>query len=160
MKQLLLLRHGDTQDDSPTGADKDRPLTKRGVEQAAYIRRYLEDNDLVPDLIMSSDAKRTRETVQAMDFDDIGTIYETSLYHAPAMRLFDEVFTTDNNTDRLMLVAHNPGIYELARILAGENDQDFYDGYPTCGLSIFEWDVDDWQDIDQNTTQYLGFITG
>jgi phosphohistidine phosphatase SixA len=75
------------------------------------------------------------------------------------MRLFDEVFSTKNHIDRLLLVAHNPGTYELARILAGAKDDDFHAGYPTCGLSIFEWDTDSWQDIDQNTTNYHGFIT-
>lgn len=159
MKQLLLLRHADTQDESPTNTDKDRPLTERGVEQARYIRRYLDGNDLLPDLIISSDALRTKQTVGALDLPDVETRFITSLYHAPSMRLFDEVFSTENEVDRLLLVAHNPGTYELARILAGEKDQDFQAGYPTSGLSIFQWPVNSWQDIDQNTTHYLSFIT-
>ena len=66
MKEILLLRHAKSSwKNSSNGQlnDIDRPLNKRGLEDATYIGIYLKKLDLFPDLILSSPALRTKQTV-------------------------------------------------------------------------------------------------
>ena len=50
-----------------------------------------------------------------------------------------------------MLIGHNPGMHELALMLAGSGDaagrKALADNLPTSGLAIFEFAVDDWGDV-------------
>ena len=65
---LIIARHGNTfgPDDTPTrvGARTDLPLVEKGHEQAKAIGRYLNDNRLIPDVIYTSNLKRTIETAK------------------------------------------------------------------------------------------------
>ena len=51
----------------------------------------------------------------------------------------------------LLLVGHNPGMHELALMLAGSGDdagrKALADNLPTSGLAIFDFAVDDWGDV-------------
>ncbi|HZI98950.1 MAG TPA: histidine phosphatase family protein, partial [Actinomycetales bacterium] len=60
-RRLLLIRHAKAAPDDD-GGDHGRGLTARGRRDAAAIGRWLADNDLVPDLVLCSDARRARET--------------------------------------------------------------------------------------------------
>ncbi len=64
MKTLLLLRHAKSSRDDPDLADHERPLNERGKRAAKEAGRFLRDEDLVPDLIVSSTALRARKTAQ------------------------------------------------------------------------------------------------
>ena len=63
MVELLLLRHGKS-DWSTNTIDFDRPLKKRGKRNAKQIGMWLLDNDLIPDLIISSPANRAISTAK------------------------------------------------------------------------------------------------
>ena len=57
MKALFILRHAKsswTEQDLP---DHDRPLNKRGKNDAPRMGKLLKDEDLIPDLILSSTAR-------------------------------------------------------------------------------------------------------
>ena len=64
MKTVLFLRHAKSSWSSPDLDDHERPLNGRGRSASATMGRYLEDNDLLPDLILCSTAKRARETLK------------------------------------------------------------------------------------------------
>src|SRR5438105_10268205 len=67
---LMLLRHGKAEKESPTGRDVDRPLTKKGEGQAAYIAERLEKGKgpagSAPGVILSSRAARARATAEVV----------------------------------------------------------------------------------------------
>ena len=63
MKSLLLLRHAKSSWKEAELADHERPLNKRGRADAPRMGRLLMEQDLVPDLILSSTAKRARQTI-------------------------------------------------------------------------------------------------
>ena len=50
-----------------------------------------------------------------------------------------------------MLVGHNPGMHELALALTGSGDaagrQALADNLPTSGLAMFDFAIDDWNDV-------------
>ena len=62
MRQLILLRHAKAAVDSDTGEDFDRPLAARGREDAPVVAQALVDAGADPQVVLVSDAKRTRET--------------------------------------------------------------------------------------------------
>lgn len=68
MTTLIIARHGNTfgPDDTPTrvGARTDLPLVESGIEQARAIGRYLSENRLIPDVVYTSNLKRTIETAE------------------------------------------------------------------------------------------------
>jgi len=64
MKTLLLLRHAKSSWKHPELADHDRPLNKRGKRTAPRVSALLQDEDLIPDLILCSPAVRAHTTAR------------------------------------------------------------------------------------------------
>ena len=52
---------------------------------------------------------------------------------------------------QIMLVGHNPGMHELAMMLAGSGDKParkaIEDNLPTAGLAILDFAIDDWSEV-------------
>ena len=64
MKDLLILRHAKSSWDSQAVDDFERPLAPRGDKEAPRMGAYLADIEFVPDLIVSSPARRASESAQ------------------------------------------------------------------------------------------------
>jgi phosphohistidine phosphatase len=62
VKRLTLMRHGDAQWKDPEVADFARPLNRRGNNEAEAIARRLSELQLIPDLIITSPARRAAQT--------------------------------------------------------------------------------------------------
>lgn len=152
-RELLLLRHAKSSWSDPTARDHDRSLNGRGRRDAPRIGRLTSGMDRLPDLVLSSDSRRTRETValwqQGADWN--GTIeWLPGLYHATAEDL-SEVVRSAGSIERLMIVAHNPGIEHYASGLARTDV-----AMPTATLAVFEAEIEDWQDFDATTSRTIG----
>ena len=143
MHQLLLLRHAKSSWDDPKLSDRDRPLNKRGRRAAAAMRQAMQDLGLSPDLILVSTARRTQETLAALEPWDETPLIEPleSLYLASARQLLDVLRGTNETVRSVMLIGHNPGLHELAVSLAGsvesEQTHRLGDGFPTTALAEF-----------------------
>ena len=89
MHQLLLLRHAKSSWDDPKLEDRDRPLNKRGRRAAAAMRQAMLDLGLAPDVVLASPARRTQETLAALEpWDDTPLIEAVdALYLANATQL-------------------------------------------------------------------------
>src|SRR5579872_6826900 len=125
MKTLLLLRHAKSIRDDPEMADHDRPLNERGKKAAKEAGRFLRDEELVPDLIVSSTALRARKTAQkaAKQCDYARAIeLEEQLYLASASAHYKVVRKIEPSCKRLLIVGHNPGISDfLNQLVSGED---------------------------------------
>ncbi len=165
MRRLMLLRHAKSH--WPTGvADRDRPLAARGREAAPVMGRYLADELLLPDLVLISPAKRTAETwemVAPMLPEKPPTQYEPRIYEAKVERLLDVVQDIEGNVRTLLLIGHNPGFEELAALLTGHGDRyaaaRMSQKYPTCGLAVLDFAVEDWRDVAARGGRLDRFIT-
>ncbi|MCA9172760.1 MAG: histidine phosphatase family protein, partial [Planctomycetales bacterium] len=62
MKLLTLLRHAKSDWGDPGLSDFDRPLNERGRKDAPAVGSFFERAGLTPDLIVSSPARRARQT--------------------------------------------------------------------------------------------------
>lgn len=147
MKTLMLLRHAKSSRDDAALADHERPLNKRGKEAVARMGRLLAKEGLVPDLILSSTAVRARKTAEgaakACGYRG-NVVLLDNLYLATAGKLLGEAQeNAPAAVNRLLLVAHNPGMEDLVAILSGRNER-----FPTAALAIFDVDIDTWNDLE------------
>lgn len=142
--QLFLLRHGKSSWKDTTLDDYDRPLKKRGRRDATHMGWYLRDQNLLPDLILSSTANRARSTTErlcrAMAFDLDRVQFSKDLYFADSTTLYQTLHGIPESVGAAMLVGHNPDLEELARDLSHEPITTPVDGklIPTATLVHFE----------------------
>lgn len=153
MKELLLLRHAKSSWSDPTLADHDRPLNKRGKGNAPRMGALLRREQLVPDRIISSTAKRARRTAVAVA-DAAG--YESEivttrdLYHAGDAEYLEVAAAKGGKAQRLMLVGHNPGMEMLVELLSGA-----YARMPTAAIAYFTLEIAAWSELDEEVTATL-----
>jgi phosphohistidine phosphatase len=145
MLELLLLRHAKSGWDEPGVGDHDRDLAPRGLGTAPRMGRLMREEDLVPDLALSSTATRARRTwdlVAAELGREVPVQHLRGLYLAPPGRMLEAVRRQDATAvRRLLLVGHDPGMHALAVRLAGRGDpaliQRLREKFPTCALARF-----------------------
>lgn len=122
--QLIIMRHAKSAWDGPTLDDYDRPLAARGLSDIPAMARWLAKQNLHIDLILSSSAKRTRQTAQRLCKDaginPLKIEWRDSLYLASSATLLDAIGQVPAKTKQLMLIGHNPGLEELLIHLCGE----------------------------------------
>jgi len=122
MRQLILMRHAKAAANSDTGEDFDRALAARGLEDAPTIGEALAGAGADPEIVLVSAARRTRQTWGLID----------SWFPGAEVRFLDKLYLADTDTlvraaeetglQRVMIVAHNPGLHELASRLAHRNN--------------------------------------
>jgi phosphohistidine phosphatase len=120
-KELLVLRHGKS-DWKTNTSDFYRPLNKRGKRNAQQMGEWLDDQDLQPDLLISSPAIRaltTAEAVcQAMGIPANSIQTDKRIYEASLADLRQVLLHISGSVHRLLLVGHNPGFEYLVSHLA------------------------------------------
>jgi phosphohistidine phosphatase len=119
-RKLVLLRHAKSA--WPDLPDHERPLAGRGRRDAPVMGRWLRAAGHVPDRVLCSTARRTRETWQLAQ-PGLGTAprvsFEDRVYEASAAQLLDLARHVPSAVKTLLIVGHAPGIPELALVLAG-----------------------------------------
>lgn len=130
-------------------ADHDRPLKKRGKMDAPRMGELLLDEDLVPDLIISSSAKRAVATAKAAAeaCDYAGEILVTrNFYQADPDTYIDELQGTTNQVSAVMVVGHNPGMEEFLEELTG-----VWERLPTAAIAVVNLPVNKWEELNEMT---------
>ncbi|MFF2847335.1 SixA phosphatase family protein [Streptomyces sp. NPDC058001] len=122
--RLIVLRHAKSAwpDDV---ADHERPLAGRGRRDAPAVGRWLRAADNVPDLVICSTARRTRETWElvAPELDAAPqVVFEPRVYDASRHALADVLRATPESRRTVLLIGHQPGVQELVLSLAGGGD--------------------------------------
>ena len=145
-KTLILTRHAKSSWDNPGMDDHDRPLNKRGRRSAEVIGDWLRARGLVPDEVLCSSARRTRETYERMRFDTPAEVTDT-LYLVTANQILRELSGATGDT--VLLLGHSPGIGQFAAEILGDDPPAhprFHD-YPTGATLVVRFDVDSWDKL-------------
>jgi phosphohistidine phosphatase len=165
MRTLCLLRHAKSAWPSGIG-DFDRPLNGRGRDTAGAMGRYMASAGLAPDLVLCSAATRTRETLElaALFWKNRPTIViEPELYLAGERTLLAQARRIENRHAIALIIGHNPGTQALALQLAVSAPSMELDRlatkYPTAGLTVFDFDVEDWAEIAPENATLRVFAT-
>ena len=153
MKTLLLLRHAKSSWKDENIPDRERPLNKRGQEDAPKMGALLRKHDLRPDLVLSSPAQRARSTAELV-IDECG--YEGQVEFRDALYSFDAepylkaLFGLADSCQCVLLVGHNPAMEELVEALTGE-----YLPMPTAALAHIELPIEHWSKLAQRRSGRL-----
>ena len=149
MHRLILMRHAKAERDAPSGRDRDRPLSPRGLADAALMGRALAERGLRPDRALVSSAERTHQTWDAAQeaLGDVEVRLEPSLYNGSTDTLRRFVEASEDEVGCLIVVAHNPGVHLLALEYLTESAASpaildrMSGGFPTGAAAIFAVDV-------------------
>jgi phosphohistidine phosphatase len=124
-RDLLLVRHAKSAWDDPSLVDHDRPLAPRGEKAVRRLREYLTRSEYRPDVVLCSSSRRTVDTLEGI---------RAALPKRARIDVVDELYLADADTlvtllraigaevGCAMLVGHNPGLEDLAALLAGAGD--------------------------------------
>lgn len=136
MRELILLRHAHAESAQPGQADLDRALSAEGIAEAEAAGHWLASQKLVPDCVLCSPSRRTRETLEAV-LGVVGYVeqrVEDSIYEASPGALI-ALADSHAEVERLLLVGHNPGMEQLAALLHSGQSGD-YRGMPPAGIAV------------------------
>ncbi|MEO6264694.1 MAG: histidine phosphatase family protein [Luteimonas sp.] len=142
MRELILLRHAHAEPASPGQADLDRPLSPEGLAEAEAAGRWLAGHGLIPDRVLCSPARRTRETMEAV-LAAVGYVdqrLDDSIHEATSGTLA-ALADSHREAERLLLVGHNPGIERLAALMHSGQSGD-YRGMPPGGIVVLTLPAD------------------
>jgi len=156
MRILTLIRHAKSSWDDPEVADFDRPLNARGFRDASRMSLIFRKKLPPIELLVTSPALRARTTAtmlaEGMDYPLDRIVTESRLYEASLDTLSDLVSGLDNRYSHVALVAHNPGLENLAGYLGSDADH-----LPTCSAVTLEFAVDDWRAVGPRSGTRLAF---
>jgi len=146
MKMLLLLRHAKSSWDEPGLEDHDRPLNKRGRKAAPRIGQLLRDEEIAPDVVLTSSALRARDTAGAvcevLGFEG-GIDERHDLYLAGPGAYLRAIRELPDEAERVLVVGHNPGLEDLLEALCGRCKR-----MPTAALAAVELPVKHWRELE------------
>lgn len=142
MRTLLILRHADSNLDHPGLCDHDRPLSERGRRDIRRLGRHFIEHNLSPDLIITSSAKRARSTserlMQAAGLD-VRVVTDDRMYGASPTVCVEVLRDIEPDAACVLTVGHNPGLAELASLLAGQKLE-----MPTAALATLRLPIESW----------------
>ena len=145
MKLVLLLRHAKSSWKDTGISDHSRPLNRRGRKDAPRMGQVLIEEDLVPDVILCSTARRARDTVDLVaDVSGFGgeIIYLESFYHAWPSDFLDALRSLSSDINSAMIVGHNPSMEMLLEMLTEEDER-----LPTAALALIKLPIENWSQI-------------
>lgn len=126
--QLYLLRHSESEPWSPLGNDFSRALSPEGSRHAQRVSDWALATLRLPDTVLCSPAKRTRQTLAPFlshwpkllgNTDYVDSIYGASLNML--LTLAEDAFSY---SERLFMIGHNPGVQTMLMELLRENQDD------------------------------------
>lgn len=166
MLRLLLLRHSKAERAHAGERDHDRRLAERGRDDAPKLGAYIAKHGFLPDKVVVSTSARTRETwslaAKAMPGAPKAR-FDERIYEAEPENLLEVLRETGKSVKTLLMVGHNPGMHELAVQLTASGDLDarqrMQEGFPTSGLAVIEFKLDDWDRVHPKSGRLEHFIT-
>ena len=153
---LLLLRHAKSSWDDPMLADHDRPLGPRGRKAAKLISEHLREQRIGVSLVLSSSARRARETVDLVKPPGELRV-ERGLYAASADLLLERVRSLPLEATTVMIVGHNPGLHELATRLVRDPGA-LTEKFPTGALAMLSF-TGPWSGLSFGDAELVAFVT-
>ena len=164
MRTLWLLRHAKAAGEDPEG-DHARPLTGRGERAMEALAGWAKGASFAPQLALCSTALRARQSL-ALLLPALArppeVVYEDALYLAPARRLLNRLRKLPDATARVLLVGHNPGLQELALLLADRASdtpaERLAESFPTAALAGFEC-REGWAALASHSARLTRFLT-
>ena len=164
MKNIYILRHAKAAPATATASDIDRPLRRRGRQDAKSAAAYLLEHDLRPDLVLCSPARRARETLAPL-LDRLTAATEVSfepgIYLADAPALLARLRRLPDAKSSVLLVGHNPGLQDLVESLAATSvtRARVAEKFPTAAIAFLCFDGRRWRSLAPGRAALVNLFT-
>lgn len=154
MLELILMRHAKSDWSDKALGDFDRALSKRGKTDAPRMGKALARRGLIPEKILCSPARRTRETLklvlEGMEASP-AVVYDQALYAFGDGIAYLDRLRMENHGATLMLIGHNPSVQNLALRLCASGDADLRAAigrkFPTAAAAIIMLPAKRWSEL-------------
>lgn len=151
MKNLILVRHAKSSWKHNV-TDHERPLNKRGLNDAQKISNHLIKKGLNVELAWSSDAIRAKTTANIF-ISNLGISQEIfslnhDLYDFSGENLVKIIKNCDDKINSLMVFGHNHAITAFVNSYGDK----YIDNVPTSGVVNIEFEIDSWKNLNQGKT--------
>lgn len=156
-KTVFFIRHAKSSWSNPGLSDIERPLNRRGLRDAPFMARLLQQQLKPPVHLLSSPAVRAFTTAKyfaeafGLEAEDIQT--EERLYLADSETIIGVLRELTNDWPTVLVFGHNPGYTRLANLFLDNS----IDNLPTCGMLEVYSEVEEWADFGQKTAQAVRF---
>lgn len=162
MMLLYLLRHAKSSWDDAALADHDRPLAPRGRRAAKKMATHFRDAGVEPALVLCSSARRARGTLKRIRAGlpkDTEVRIEDRLYGASDQDLLARLREIRAEVPSVMLVGHNPGLEDLAILLAApESHTRLEEKFPTGAMATLAIPGARWTALEGGTAELVDFV--
>jgi phosphohistidine phosphatase len=131
-RTLVVVRHAKAQPSHPDG-DHERELAPRGMQDAQSLGRWLAEQDLLPDLVLSSTAARTRQTTDHLlagaGATGVDVWSARGIYAGGPTAVIEAVHEAPEDASIVWVVGHQPvvGMLTLALADPGDSEEDVLD---------------------------------
>ena len=157
MKKFAIMRHGLAESG---GRDYERPLSRRGREQAALQAHSLKENMGTIDLAITSGATRTVQTLVALRSAglQVAQVCEVpSLYTGSWSDVVEEIREKTGEAQSVLVIGHEPTVSLISRLLAAEDSPAYTQlGYGFSTAQYVWGTLDSWDDL----TERAWFVRG
>lgn len=147
-RTIVIIRHAKSSWANPLQSDFERPLNDRGEHDAPMMGERLQKLKIIPDLVISSAAKRAKQTAKkiavAIGYDAEKIQLIEKLYHCIPPVFEEVILDLPDEVNTVFIVAHNPGITAFANELSPSFN---IDHMPTCGVVAARMDSEHWSDF-------------
>jgi phosphohistidine phosphatase len=164
--RLMLFRHAKSEKGDPGVQDHERALNPRGRADAPKMGAYMARHALIPDRVIVSTARRTRETWERLATAwpaPPPVVYEARLYESGAEVILSVIKATGREVRALLVIGHNPGLHDLARLLIAAGDVEarerLNENVPTSGLVVIDFAGKDWRQLHAHGGRLERFVT-
>ncbi|NJX15443.1 SixA phosphatase family protein [Tamlana crocina] len=146
MKELILVRHAKSSWEYDV-IDHERPLKKRGFNDANLVSNHLKNENFNIDLVISSDAVRAKTTaeifIENLNISNDIVQFEHNLYDFSGELLTQVIKNCNDAVDRLMVFGHNHAITAFVNTFGDK----YIVNVPTTGTVILQFDINSWDDL-------------
>ena len=169
MLRLMLLRHAKSS--WPSGMqDAERPLSDRGEAAARLMGGYMAHHALIPDRVLCSPARRTRDTwtgvlpaISTQSRAAVDVVFDARLYCASRLGILSVIRDQDVAMRTLLVLGHNPGLQEAAELLIASGDVELRERlrekFPTAALAVIDFALDSWSAVHERSGRLDRFVT-
>lgn len=162
-KTLFLLRHASAAPAGPEG-DFERQLSPAGRDDANALAFVMEEKSYVPQSVLCSPATRTKQTLEALQMR-LGRFEVRKpkiLYSGTAGDYFSQILMVKASCQKLLLIAHNPGLHKLAQLLIGAGEPEILSklqmGYNAGALCVLSCPCESWSSLQPGQNEMIDFL--
>ncbi|MHA1547903.1 MAG: SixA phosphatase family protein [Alphaproteobacteria bacterium] len=165
MKRLILMRHAKAMIGEAGQADRDRSLSPRGFRDAMAMGKVLLEHAPLPDRILCSSARRTRETLAALLPSlntNLNATIADALYETTQATYTDVIEEFAGLANVVLVIGHNPTIHATAVRLVGDGAdtmrRQLSAKYPTGSIAIIDFKGGEWTRVKPASGTLTAFI--